>query len=155
MMTPIVSITPRDAAARRRVALGIGVVGAAVTVLAAVLVVDGTTPRDAAGRAVLELLVVGTPLAAGLYAVRAGHDVRFGATLIGAGLAWSLTALAQSSAGVPYSIGRVAAWLVFPWLIYLMLAFPSGRVAGRLDRGLLVALNGVLVVLYIGSALLI
>jgi signal transduction histidine kinase len=47
----------------------------------------------------------------------------------------------------------VAGWLVFPWLIYLMLAFPNGRVTGRLDRGLLVALNAVLAVLYLGSAL--
>jgi signal transduction histidine kinase len=155
MTTTSLSIAPPDAAARRRVVAWLGPVAAAVATLAAILVVNGATPHEAAGRAVLELLVVGSPLAAGLYAVRGGHDVRFGAALIGAGFAWSLTALGESQASVPYSIGRVAAWLVFPWLIYLMLAFPAGRVAGRLDRGLLVGLNMVLVVLYIGSALLV
>jgi signal transduction histidine kinase len=155
MTTSTVSIAPPDAAARRRVTAALGAVGAGVATLAAVLVVNGASPHDAAGRAVLELLVVGSPLAAGLYAVRGGHDVRFGAALVGAGFAWSLTALAEVSASVPYSIGRVAGWLVWPWLIYLLLAFPTGRIAGRLERGLLVSLNAVLVALYIGSALLV
>src|SRR5690349_19507436 len=127
MTTTSLSIAPPDSAARRRVVAWLEPVAAAVATPAAAPLINGGTAHDAAGRAVLELLVVGTPLAAGLYAVRGGHDVRFGAALIGAGFAWSLTALGESQASVPYSIGRVGAWLVFPWLIYLMLAFPAGR----------------------------
>jgi signal transduction histidine kinase len=155
MTTSTVSIGARDAIVHRRFLAGLAIVGAAVTLLAAVFVADGATQNEAAGRGVLELLVVGSPLAAGLYAVRGGRDVRFGAALIGAGFAWSLTALGEASGSLPYSIGRVAGWLVFPWLVYLMLAFPTGRIAGRVDRGLLVALNALLALLYIGSALLV
>src|SRR4051812_32775841 len=125
MTTSRLSIAPPDAAARRRVAAGLAAVGAAVATPAAIFGGKGATPHEGAGRAVLELLVVGTPVGAGLYAVHGGHDVRFGATLIGAGFAWSLTALGEAQTSVPYSIGRVAGWLVFPWLIYLMLAFPT------------------------------
>ena len=40
---------------------------------------------------------------------------------------FSLTALSQSGDAVLYSVGRVAGWLVVPVLLFLMLAFPSGR----------------------------
>jgi signal transduction histidine kinase len=158
MTTPIVSIVSigaRTGVAQRRLAAALAVAGAAVAVLAAVIVAHGASPREAAGRTVLELVVIGIPIAAGLYAVHGGHDVRFGATLVGAGFAWSLTALGESPDSLLYSIGRVGGWLVFPWLIYLTLAYPSGRVAGRVAGSLLVALNAVLVVMYLGSALLI
>jgi signal transduction histidine kinase len=59
-----------------------------------------------------------------------------GLVLIVAGYAWSLTALGESSASIPYSVGRVVAWTVPPILIYLMLAFPDGRLGTPIERGL-------------------
>ena len=103
----------------------VGVVGAALTGFAVALVATGSD-RDQVSRAVLEALVVGVPIAVGLWATRSPRHVRFGAMLIGAGAIWSLTALAESSESVPYSIGRVAAWLIFPVLVYLMLVYPEG-----------------------------
>ena len=47
------------------------------------------------------------------------------------------------------------AWLVFPSLIYLMLAFPQGRLDGGAGRALFRALIAVLVLLYLGSALVV
>jgi signal transduction histidine kinase len=143
------------ATAHRWTVASLAVVGAGVSAMAVAFVVQDAAPHEAAGRSVLELLVIGAPLAAGLYAIGGRHDVRFGAILVGTGFVWSLTALGESPESLPYSIGRVSAWLVFPWLIYLMLAYPDGRVAGRLERSLLVALNALLAVLFVGSALLV
>ncbi len=155
MTTSTVSIGAPAAVARRGAVAGLAVVAGAVSLLAAFFAASGAGRHEAAGRAVLELLVVGTPLAVGLYAVHGGRDVRFGTVMLGTGFACSLTALGESTASLPYSIGRVGAWLIFPWLIYVQLAFPSGRLERRADRGLFVALNAVLAVLYLGSALLV
>ena len=103
----------------------------------------------------MHALVVGVPLVAGIYALQLPRHTRFGVLLLMAGFAWSLTALAESSESVPYSIGRVAAWLVFPSLIYLALAFPVGQLAPGLDRVLFRALNVLLVGLFVGSALIV
>jgi signal transduction histidine kinase len=45
--------------------------------------------------------------------------------------------------------------LIFPVLFYLLLAFPDGHIAQRRDRALAAALTAVVVLLYLGSALLI
>ena len=109
--------------------------------------------RDQVDRAVVEAAIVGVPIAVGLYSIRFVHDRRFGLLLIGAGLAWSLTALGASPDSLPYSIGRVSAWLIFPLLVYLMLAFPEGRLAAGWPRVLFGSITGLIVALYVGSAL--
>src|SRR4051812_36480717 len=131
----------------------IAVVGAGVCVISVVFVIRSVPADEAAERGALEFLVVAVPIGAGLYALQVPRNARFGFMLISAGFAWSLTALGEASTSLPYSIGRVSAWLIFPSLIYLMLAFPEGRVAGRVNRALFRSLNAVLWVLYVGSAL--
>ena len=87
---------------------------------------------EAVGRGTIEFLVIAVPIAAGLYAMqRPGRTRGSALALIAAGFAWSLTALGESDESLPYSIGRVAGWLVFPSLIFLMTAYPGGRVARR------------------------
>jgi signal transduction histidine kinase len=150
--TSVVSLSPaRATRPGHGLMISLALVSAAVCALAAAFVAANTT-RDAPDRAVLEALVVGVPMAAGLFALGSPNDARFGAILLATGYAWSLTALAEAPGSVAYSIGRVAAWLVFPWLIYLMLAFPDGRIAPGVDRVLFRSLNLLLVVLYVGSA---
>jgi signal transduction histidine kinase len=100
----------------------------------------------------LQALLIGVPGVTGLYAIRSGHAARFGYLLIASGAFWSLSALAESPASVPYSIGRVAAWLIFPLLVYLLLAFPDGRLEGGIDRKLFRAVALVVGLLYVGSA---
>ena len=68
------------------------------------------------------------------------------------GFFWSFTALGQTSASIPYTIGRLATWCVFPCVVYLLLAFPDGRIAPGLDRVVLVGMVGVLAVLFLGTA---
>jgi signal transduction histidine kinase len=132
------------------------VVGFAVAVAgsaAAVFVASAVPPSRAFDRGLLEMLVVGVPVAVGLYAARHRQTARFGLLLIGAGAVWSVSALGESSESLPYSIGRVSAWLIFPLLIYLMLAFPRGRLAPGQDRALFGSTTALIALLYIGSAL--
>src|SRR5215213_2702846 len=92
---------------------------AAVLIPVAVILLDDAPYPGRLYRAVFELLIVLPPIAVGLYAAASPRHLRFGMMLLGAGLAWSLTALAASDQSLPYSIGRVAAWLMFPTLGYL------------------------------------
>jgi signal transduction histidine kinase len=112
----------------------------------------GSSGDAAFGRGLLEALIVGVPIAVGLYALRAPVNASFGIALLAIGFAWSLTALTESSLSVPYTIGRLATWLTFPCVVYLLLAFPDGRIDKGLDRGLLVAVVVLFVFLFFGTA---
>ena len=121
--------------------------------LGAVLVAASGAPSDAAlGRGLLELLIVGAPMAAGVYALRSPANSRFGVALLTFSVAWSLTALGEASASVPYTIGRAATWLILPSVYYLLLVFPEGRLAPGLDRWLFFGIVAVAVVLFFGTA---
>jgi hypothetical protein len=87
---------------------------------------------EAAARAA----TVGLPIAAGLYAIGHSAFARFGRLLIVAGAGSFLMSLSGSSDARLYSLGRVSGWLVEVWLIYLILAFPAGRLSWRVDRAL-------------------
>jgi hypothetical protein len=129
------------------------VVGAVVCVLAVAVAASGAPADEAFGRGLLELLVVGVPMAAGLYALRAPVDARFGVALLATAFAWSITALAEASSSVPYTIGRLAGWLVPPSVYFLLLVFPQGRLGGRLERALFGSIVALALVLFFGSAL--
>jgi hypothetical protein len=147
--------TRADVSAPAAVARAPGLLGmvGAVVCAAAVAVSAAGSPSDAAfGRGLLELLIVGTPIAAGVYALRAPVNATFGIALLTIGFFWSLTALGQTSASVPYTIGRIATWFVFPGVVYLLLAFPDGRIAKGLDRIVFVGIVGVLLFLFLGTA---
>jgi hypothetical protein len=92
-------------------------------------------------------LMVGLPVGVGLYSWYRQPRQRFRPLLVAVGFGWFLTTLAESDESPLYSIGRVAAWLLEVGLIYLVLAFPSGRLPGRADRALVataVALSAIL-----------
>jgi signal transduction histidine kinase len=126
--------------------------GALVCVGAVTLAATGSRGDAAFGRGLLELLIVGVPIAVGLYALRAPGNAAFGVALLAIGFAWSLTALTESSLEVPYTIGRLATWVTFPCVVYLLLAFPDGRIDRGLDRGILVAVVVIFVFLFYGTA---
>ena len=126
-----------------------------VCAIAVVFAASGASPEAAAGRALLELLVVGVPLAAGIYALRSPATATFGVALLTVGSMWSLTALAESGSSLLYTIGRIATWLIFPGVAYLMLAFPDGRIASGLDRRIFHGVIALTAILFIGTAPLI
>jgi signal transduction histidine kinase len=137
---------PETLEARLAVAGVLACVGAV-----AMATVDASS--DAAfGRGLLQLLIVGGPIAVGLYALRAPVNRSFGVALLGIGFAWSLTALAESDLSVPHTIGRLATWLTFPCVVYLLLAFPHGRIEKGLDRAVFIGVVGVMVLLFYGTA---
>src|SRR4051812_20386236 len=125
---------------------------AALCIASVVLVGVSVSASEAFGRALLQLLVVATPFIAGLYARRVGADRRFASALLMVGAWWSVTALAQSSLSIPYTIGRLSTWVVFPSVFYLLLIFPDGRIGSRLDKVLLWGITGVIAVLFFGTA---
>src|SRR5690349_12428946 len=124
-------------------------VSGALLCTAAVVMAAGNAPADAAfGRGLLELLIVGVPIAVGLYAVRAPINASFGIAMLGIGFAWSLTALTEAPISVLFTIGRLSTWLTFPCVVYLLLAFPDGRIDPGLDRALFFGVVAVMVVLF-------
>ena len=90
------------------------------------LVVAHAPIEERGERGLLEALIVGVPLAAGFATLHSGGDRRFSLMLIGAGVVWSLSALAESPDSLTYSVGRVASWLIFP-----VLGLPDARVPHR------------------------
>jgi signal transduction histidine kinase len=122
--------------------------------VAATLALTGDMPHEVS-LAVRQAIIVATPIAVGLYAWRDGTHARFGRLLVLAGAAGFLAALASSSNEVLYSIGRVAGWTVEAGLIYLILAFPSGRLTTRVDRRLVAAAVAVVAGLFIPTALIV
>src|SRR4051794_28359544 len=79
----------------------LGGVGAVVCAVAVAVSAAGSPGNAAFGRGLLEFLIVGVPIAAGLYALRAPGNASFGVALLAIGFFWSLTALGQTSASWP------------------------------------------------------
>jgi signal transduction histidine kinase len=140
--------------AGRRTRAGIGLAGFLLTSGAVAVVLLGSAPHDRPVSAFVHALGISLPIALGLF--RLAHDGRdrFAWLLVGIGLLWSLPTLAESGNSTLYSIGRVAVWIVEAALVYLLLAFPSGRLEGKTERRLAAAAFGVVALLYVPTALL-
>src|SRR4051794_1469505 len=130
----------------------LGLAGALVCIASVAMAAASASSDAAFGRGLLELLIVGGPIAVGLYALRESANWSFGVALLSIGFLWSLTALTTSSASVPFTVGRLATWLISPCVVWLLLAFPHGRVVKGLDRVVLVGFFAVWLFLYFGTA---
>ncbi|MFL5868773.1 MAG: sensor histidine kinase [Thermoleophilaceae bacterium] len=138
----------RDAQPRLKLAAA-GALGVALCALAVAITLSGPTASNAGLAAVARALMVGVPVAVGLYAWHERPDERFGPLLVALGFGLFLTTLAESGNEVVYSIGRASGWLVELGLVYLILAFPSGRLTGRADRALIWAAALLVATLYL------
>ncbi len=137
---PAVALRPD----RHRLLVLAGVVTCVATGIAAAVAATGTSD-DPASVALARALTVLLPCAAGLCAWSWRRGERFGLLLLATGALLFVTTFAESSSSVPYTIGRAAGWFVEVLLIYLVLAYPMGRLPARTDR-LLVAAAGLAVV---------
>jgi len=99
--------------------------------------------------------IVGAPIAVGVYARHYPASARFGTLLVATGFAWFLTTFAESSGPVLHALGRISGWVAEPLLIYLVLAFPTGRLVARVDRQLVGAAAAIVALLYLPSVLLV
>jgi hypothetical protein len=50
------------------------------------------------------------------------------------------------------TLGRLATWLTFPCVVYLLLALPHGRIEKGLDRAVFVGVVGVTLLQFYGTA---
>src|SRR4051794_18476483 len=150
----VVKAGPLVRSPRREFMVGIGaaVAVAAVSVLAPVSAASSATVvLETAARVV----AVGVPVAVGLVAWRRPPFEAFGRLLVITGVAVLAVTLSLSDHAVPYSAGRVANWGLSVGLVFLVLAFPSGHLAQRVDRTLAAAAAGLVALLYLPTALLV
>jgi signal transduction histidine kinase len=128
--------------------------GALLSGVAALVTLSGVDGSGAPLAAAARGSIVAVPVAVGCYAWHRRRGERFGPLLVLTGYAWFFATLSESDDELLYSIGRVAGWFAELQLIYLMLAFPSGRLPERVDRLLVGATALVLVLLYLPALLL-
>src|SRR3954447_2888405 len=132
-------ITETTSPGRRTVdGIGLALVVAGSLLTAGTVVLDATdTSRSHRSVAILvHALCAALPIALGLFRLSRRKGDRFAVLLIATGLLWSVTTLAQSTDSTLYSIGRAGVWLVEVAIVYLLLAFPDGRLTSRVERGL-------------------
>jgi signal transduction histidine kinase len=95
----------------------------------------------------LEVLVGLTFVASGLVARVRRPENRTGLLMILVGLSWFGGALQASNTSLPYTVGYAAGALIAAFLIHLVLAFPSGRLATQGERRVTAAMYAVALVL--------
>ncbi|HEX4008486.1 MAG TPA: histidine kinase [Solirubrobacteraceae bacterium] len=82
------------------------------------------------------VLGAGAMFGLGLTDIARGRDRHFARSLLVAGVLWSLSALTASSAPAANSVGHVSQWCIELAIAYLLLSYPSGRLADRTARAL-------------------
>ena len=147
--------TDRGRTAARLVEPALAVAGAALCALAAAITAAGATTDYGWLAAVARGTAVGAPIAVGLYARRRPASRRFGALLIATGAVVFIATLAEASSPELHAIGRIAGWAIEPLLVYLILAFPTGRLNSRFDRVIVGALVVIAMTLFLPTALLV
>ena len=143
--------TDRDGAVEAAIVAG----GAALCGIAAAITIAGNDSEYAWLEGIARGLLVGAPIAVGLYARRRAPFARFGTLLVAIGLVAFGTTLAEASSPEIYAIGRLAAWFIEPLLVYAVLAFPTGHLGGRTDRALVWATLVLALTLYLPTALVV
>src|SRR4051794_9935060 len=101
-----------------------------------------------------EAFAVVTLASVGLYATRHAQAERFARLLVLGAIALAPTMLALSAAPAAYSIGRIWAWGLMVWMVYLLLAFPVGRLSTTMERVVVGAGIAVVAIVYLPTALL-
>jgi signal transduction histidine kinase len=129
-----------------------GVVLAAATVAFALA---ASPPGRRLEAAVVHALMVAVPAGVAVAVLRRRPGDRFALLLLAAAMLLSITTLAVSDDGVLYSLGRTTVWLVEPMLVYLLLAFPSGRLTAGVDRAVFGAILLVAGLLYLPTILVV
>ncbi|HEY5429795.1 MAG TPA: histidine kinase, partial [Solirubrobacteraceae bacterium] len=95
--------------------------------------------RPTQADAVVTLLVGVSLLGCGLASWRARPENRLGPVMVWTAFGWFAAQLIETSAPWAYTVGSAVQSLWEVGFIYLLLSFPSGRLPGRLDRGLVLA----------------
>jgi signal transduction histidine kinase len=92
------------------------------------------------------ILVGWSFIGSGLLSWQPGQRNRLGLVLVFTGFAWFASMLSDSPNPVLFTAGQVLYPFYYAGFLYLVLSFPSGQLRGRLDRALMVATIGLVVV---------
>ncbi len=131
---------------------GLAIAAIAFAAVSASLALSNSTAADRVTAAVVAVMLTVVPVGVGIYAWAREPRNRFGALLVVTGFLWGLTSLSASSDDVVYSIGRVSLWFAEVALLYTMLAYPTGRLRGRAERAVVVAICLLVITLYLPTA---
>jgi hypothetical protein len=134
--------------------VGFASLGVALGVVAGAIASANTSSPWRIASSVAAFLLVAVPVVAGVLALRLQAADRFGDLCIIMGCAAFFASLTLSDESLLYSVGRIAGWLIEPALVYIMLAFPSGRLTRRSERLIVGAYWFVVLVLFLPNALL-
>jgi signal transduction histidine kinase len=122
---------------------------AALSVGTLVYGLAAATEPDRVTSVVVHTLTVAVPAAVAVGVLRRRPGDRVAALLLVATALLAVTTLSLSSHSLLHSIGRVSVWVVEPLIVYLLLAFPFGRLRGRAERALCRIAAAVAAVLFV------
>ena len=131
-----------------------GLVGVGLCAMAVAVTLASPHTSNEGWVAAARVFGVGAPFAVGLYTLKRRPGEPYAALLLVVGVVTFFTTGAESGNAPVYSVGRVAYWLGELGLVYLVLAFPSGRLTTRTDRVLVLATAVLVVAFYLPTALL-
>ena len=120
---------------RRDVLIGLVALGAGIGAALLVLGSDREL-HPVAVSAALAVVVGWAYIGSGLVARRQRPENRLGAVMVFTGFAWFATFLADGGSSLVFTLGKALESVYLLGFVYLVLSFPSGRLPGRLDRGL-------------------
>jgi signal transduction histidine kinase len=123
-----------------RALIGLAVAGVAFGFAVAYVVAESDHTDDRGVTAALALLVGWSFIGTGLFAWWRRPANRTGALMVAVGFAWFTTSLSASDDDLLYTIGIALDGLFLALLGHLLLAFPTGRLAGRAERTLVAAI---------------
>jgi signal transduction histidine kinase len=89
--------------------------------------------------AAVALLVGWAYIGSGLIARRQRPKNRLGTVMVFVGFAWFATFLADAKASLVFTLGKALESVYLLGFVYLVLAFPTGRLRSKLDRALIAA----------------
>jgi signal transduction histidine kinase len=122
--------------------IGLGVAGLLAGTGAAWITGDAGPDRPQVPSATLVLLVGWSLIGSGLLSWRARPENRVGPIMVGTGFLWFASVLQDAHSALPFTVGYALQVVYLAGFVYLILAFPSGRLRGMLDRALVVVAFG-------------
>ena len=119
-----------------RLAVVLWTLALALAGLAAGIVVSGGDVDHFITELGLPILVGLTFVAVGLFSWFRTPANRTGALMTAVGFSWFLGALTGSDVALLHTIGSAVGGLVLGWFVWLLLAFPDGRLGKTIDRAI-------------------
>src|SRR6188472_1957495 len=124
---------------RRAVLWAIALAGVAAAATSFALALNSDHVNEPGLQAALMDWITLPYILAGVVAWSRRPDSRFGPLMVVAGFTMFLSTLAWANAALPHTIGQAFDLLPAIVFLHVFLAFPSGRLEGGFERGLVIA----------------